>query len=252
MKLRRLVMPVSAFFVVAAALLLAGCAGDTTTVVQPSTEAPGIAVSGMGEVLAPPDTGFFNIGVESRATTVADARNKAAKAADAVIASLKKNGVDGKDIKTTSLQIQPEYDYSKSSETPRIIGYRVFNNVEVKVRKLDSFSKIVDDAVDAGGDDARLQNIWFDIEDTTKLLEQAREAAMKDAKEKGEQLAKLGGVKLGAPLAISETQGTAPTPEMAFAAPAAGKAADSSIPTPIETGTGKVVVNVSVRWSIEK
>ncbi len=247
---KQLALVAAAAIMTAAAVFAAGCSGDTTTVVQPSEEAPGISVSGMGEVIAPPDTGFFNVGVESRAETVAEARDRAAKAADAVIASLKKNGVDSKDIKTTALSIQPEYDYSKDGESPRIIGYRVYNSVEVKVRKLDSFSKILDDAVEAGGDDTRIQNIWFDIEDTTKLLEQARELAMKDAQAKAEQLAKLGGVKLGTPLAISEAQGPAPTPEYR-AAPATGKS-DAAFDTPIEPGTGSLVVHVTVRWGIEK
>lgn len=249
-QLRKTALVAGAAVLATVSVLIAGCSNETSTVVQPSEEAPGISVSGMGEVISAPDTGFFNVGVESRAKSVAEARDRAAKAADAVIASLKKNGVDGKDIKTTALSIQPEYDYSKNGEAPRIIGYRVHNSVEVKVRKLDSFSKILDDAVEAGGDDARVQNIWFDIEDTTKLLEQAREAAMKDAKAKAEQLAKLGGVKLGTPLAISESQGAAPTPEYRLA-PATGKS-DAAVDTPIEPGTGSLVVYVNVRWGIEK
>ncbi len=251
MKPRQIMFTASAAVVALAALFVAGCTGDTTTVVQPSQEAPGITVSGMGEIFATPDTGFFNVGVESRATTVAEARNQAARAADAVIASLKKNGVDSKDIKTTALSIQPEYDFSRDGQAPRIIGYRVNNSVEVKVRKLDDFSQVLDDAVEAGGDDARVQNIWFDIEDTTALLEQAREAAMKDARQKGEQLAKLGGVKLGDPLAISEVQGPGPTPEYRLA-PATGEKSDAAFDTPIEPGTGSLVVNVSVRWGIEQ
>jgi len=244
----RLLFPI--VVVIALAALVAGCSQDKpTTIVSPSSESTGVSVSGRGEVQAPPDTGFFNVGVEVHAKTVAEARDQAAKAADAVIKSLKSNRVDEKDIKTTQLGINPEYDY-KNSGQPRIVGYVVTNTVEVKVRKLDDFSKIVDDAAAAGGDNTRLQGIRFDIEDNTKLLEQARKAAMEDAKKKAEELAKLGGVKLGSPLSIAETQSTAPPPELAAMdkafAPSTGQA-----PTPIQTGTGSVVVSVEVRWSIE-
>lgn len=251
MNAKRLVVPLIAALAAGTALLAAGCTGDTTNVVQPSQEAPGITVSGMGEVISAPDTGFFNVGVESREETVAAAREKAARAAEAVISSLKKNGIDSKDIKTTGLSIQPEYDYSKPGDNPRVIGYRVFNTVEVTVRELDSFSKVLDDAVEAGGDDARVNNIRFDIEDTDALLEQAREAAMKDAKAKAEQLARLGGVKLGDPLAISEVQSPGPSPEYRLV-PATGGKSDSAFETPIEPGTGSLTVNVNVRWSIEQ
>ncbi len=224
-----------------------GCSNKTTTVVQPPGDATGISVTGKGEVQAPPDTGFISIGVDVHGTTVADARDGAAKAADAVISSIKKNGVDEKDIKTTGLSISPEYSYDRNGGSPRITGYRVTNTVEVKVRKLDNFSKVVDDAAIAGGDNARLNSIRFDIEDTTKLLQQAREAAMNDARAKADQLAKLGNVKLGVPLAISELQASNPPPVLA--APATG-AADSFAKTPIQPGTGTVTVNVQVRWSV--
>ncbi len=233
------------------ALAAASCGDETSNVVvQPSTEAPGIAVSGRGEVQAPPDTGFFDAGVNVTATTVADARNLAAKAADAVIASVKKNGVDSKDVKTTQFRIDPVYDYGKTGGTPRITGYTVTNTVEVKVRALDNFSKVIDDAVAAGGDSVRVQGIRFDILDNTALLQQAREAAMKDAQAKADQLAKLGNVKLGVPLAISEEQSSAPPPILAQGAKTAQSSPD--VATPIETGTGSVVVTVQVRWGIEK
>jgi len=232
---------------VAAVLLFAGCEGDKTTVVTTSPEVTGISVTGHGEVEAPPDTGFFDVGVQVSAPTVAAARDGAASAADRVISALKKDGVDAKDIQTQNFFITPEYDYSKNSSRPTITGYQVSNTVSVKVRKLDNFSKIVDDAAAAGGDAVRLSGIRFGIEDDKKLLDQARAAAMDDAKQKADQLAKLGGVKLGPPQTISETQGTRPPETFAAVDKATGGV---SVPTPIEAGTGKVTVDLSIRWAI--
>ncbi len=232
---------------VAVPFLGAVACNDKTEVIVPSAEQQtGISVSGRGEVQATPDTGFFSVGVEVTATTVGDARENAAKAADAVINAVKKNGVDDKDIKTTQFSINPRYDYRNGNQ-PKITGYAVTNMLQVKVRKLDDFSKVIDAAVKAGGNDTRVQSIWFDIEDTTKLLEQAREAAMKDAKAKAEQLAKLGGVVLGRPMMITEI--TATNPPVLYAEKAAGGVATDTA-TPIQPGTGTVVVQVSVTWSI--
>jgi uncharacterized protein YggE len=227
--------------------LFAACSEGDTNVVTSAQETPGIQVSGHGEVQAQPDTAFIDMGVQVTEKNVADARESAAKAADAVISSLKQNGVDEKDIKTINFSIQPQYVYDKNGTEPRITGYIVTNTVEAKIRKLDSLSKVIDDATLAGGDNARFQSVRFDIEDNQKLLEQAREAAMKDAKAKADQLAKLSGVSLGKPLSISETQSSTPPPQLAeaFAAPATGRTA-----TPIQPGTGSVTVDVTVRWSI--
>ncbi len=227
-----------------------GCNGETKVVTQaagPNTEL-GIAVSGHGEVTAPSDTGFLDVGVQARNPTVAGARDKAAAAADAVIKSLKGNGVDEKEIKTSQLNINPEFDY-KSGAEPRIIGYLVTNTVNVKVTKLDNFSKIIDDAIAAGGDATRIQSIRFDVQDNAKFLEQARKAAMDDAQKKAAQLATAGGVKVGKPVLISETQSSRPQPIAASAFDT--RAAQASPPTPIQPGTGAIVVDVSVRYLID-
>jgi len=239
--------PIAVFLVLAVVLAGTACSEGDTNVMTGPQETAGLQVSGHGEVQAQPDTAFINLGVQVTAKNVAEARDSAAKAADAVISSLKKNGVDEKDIKTTNYSIQPQYVYDKNGGEPRITGYTITNTVEAKIRKLDSLSKAIDDATLAGGDNARFQGVRFDIENNEKLLEQAREAAMKNAKAKADQLAKLGGVTLGKPISISETQSSNPPPELAETAyaPATGRQA-----TPIQPGTGSVTVDVVVRWGI--
>ena len=70
---------------------------------------------------------------------------------------------------------------------------------------------------------------------------------MADARTKAEQLAKLGGVSLGKPRSIAETQGATPV----YPAGIPGVARDSAGSTPVETGTNTVTVDVTVRWAIE-
>lgn len=246
---RKILVTLAISTALAFGLLAAGCRGGTTTVNTAPTDLSGVTVAGHGEVQAPSDTGFFDIGVSVTAPTIEEARNRAAQSADAVIKSLKTNGIDQKDIKTSNFSIQPQYDFSKQTSEPKILGYIVTNSVEARVRKLDTFSKVIDGAVAAGGNDARLQNVRFGIEDTEKLLGQAREAAMKDAKKKAEQLANLGGVNLGPPVTISETRVTnPPAPGMASAS-AANR--DAAFTTPIEPGSGSLAVDLTVRWSLK-
>lgn len=227
------------------ALAFVACSGDTN-VVTGEAEGTGITVQGVGRIEAPPDTGFIDIGVAVEAATVADAREGAATAAAAVIASVRDNGVEERDIRTLNLSIEPRYDYSNNS-APRITGYAVSNTVSIKVRDIDTFSVIIDEATAAGGDAVRVNSIRFDIEDNAELLDRAREAAMEDAKRKAEQLASLGGVSLLVPVSIAEV--SEPAPQAEFAALGARDMAYSS--TPIQPGTGTVEVRLAVRWSIE-
>jgi uncharacterized protein YggE len=231
----------------AATLLAAACTteeGDTI-VNTPGSTTNGITVSGRGEAFGSPDVALISLGVQAQATTVAEARETSASTAQAVIDSVKKNGVADKDIVTTQFTIQPQYDF-RSNGGQTIRGYQVTNVISIKVRKIDTAGKVLDDATAAGGNNTLVQGISFTIDDPSKLQEAARADALKDAQDKAEQLAKNAGVKLGKPMAISESTGSTPIP---YAAETARAAADTV--TPIQTGDLQVTISVQVLYAIE-
>lgn len=227
-------------------LAAAGCTEDGgTTLVSTAADSSGIVVVGAGEASAPPDTAFITVGVQVTQPSVEAARSEAARSAAAVIAAVKKAGVEDRDVRTTQFSISPNYVYPRDGGEPKITGYTVSNTLELKVRKLDALSAVIDDAAEAGGDAVRVNSVRFDIDDPTKLYEAARALAMKDARAKAEQLAALGNVKLGKPISIAETQAERPIQDTVRSAALAKEA------TPIEAGTTAITVTVSVRWAIE-
>ena len=211
--------------------------------------ATGITVSGHGEASAPPDIATLEVGVQTSAETVAESRGRAAEAAAAVIDAVKGSGVEAADIQTSGFSIQPEYSEGRGGRERRVTSYTVTNMLRVKVRELDSLSTVLDGAAVAGGDEARVRGISFDREDTAALATEARAQAMADARERAVQLAELAGVTLGAPVAISEDQTHGSSPRFEMEAPRMMAMATDAA-TPIESGTGKVTVNVVVRWGI--
>jgi uncharacterized protein YggE len=234
--------------ILALAFLATACEGGTTVNVPPqgdSTATDGISVSGLGEVRAEPDIAVISIGIEATGPTVQEARDKGADAANALIASLKANGVEEKDILTTSVNIYPQYVYPQN-EPARITGYITNNQLAVTVRELDNAGRVIDDGVAAAGDTARLQGIQFGIDDPEPLLKQAREKAVADARSRAETYAAAAGLKLGAIIAISESS---PSAGPILRAPATGGAFDSG--TPIQPGETTVSSTVAVRFAIE-
>lgn len=207
---------------------------------------PGITVSGLGEAAIEPDTGFIDLGIQTTRRTVAEAREAAAATASRVIDTVKTNGVEPRDIQTTSLSINPTYEHVRDSE-PRVAGYQVSNVLAVRIRDLSAFSRIVDDVLDAAGDDARVNGIRFGREDDAAAIAEARAAAMEDARACAEQLASLAGLRLGRALAIQETA-RAPVPRPMMMERAMFSAADH---TPIEAGSARVTVSVVVRYAID-
>ena len=229
------------------AVLLAACGdgegGAVSGYGSGETTGSGINVTGQGRVYGTPDTLTLNLGVSVLRETVNAATDEAAAKAEAIIAALRAKGVAEIDIQTANYSIYPEYDYN--GDTQRLIGYRVSNNLTVKIRDLAKAGEIIDAATAAGGNDVVVQNLAFSIEDNTALLEMARTAAWNDAEAKAEQLARLAGVTLQRAVSITETINYN-TPPVYYER---GLGADQAA-TPIEPGQQEVTVVVQVTFGL--
>ncbi len=253
-------------------------------------EAAGIVVSGSGRASAAPDVAALRLGVQAIEATVGEARSAAAGAMNAVMESVRDDGVEDKDIQTGYFSIQPRYtgreitrcvdaagpdeaateteantegpastgmaDSPKAQECFQeyrsvITGYEVSNNLTVLVRDLDTVDDVIDGAVEAGGDNIRFNGLSFSLEDTKKLETEARSAAVSNLKAKAGELANLAGVELGELVYLTETGGFQP-PVVRAEFALAKAAADSSggIATPISPGEVSVEVNVVGQYLI--
>jgi uncharacterized protein len=203
-----------------------------------------ISVSGEGTVSVPPDLAQIDAGVASDAKTAKEAAEANNVAMGKVLAALKGAGIDEKDYQTSRLSLQPQYAPNRSGPQA-VTGYRASNRVTIKVHDLTKVASVIDALVAAGAND--IGNVGFTVSQPSKLLDEAREKAVADARRKAEIYAKAAGVMLGAPLDI--TEGGAPTPmfrsKMVAAAPMAVAG------TPIAQGEETLSVSVSITWAIK-
>ena len=211
-----------------------------------SSEPQGLIVSGEGRASAAPDVAVLGLGVSAKASTVGAANSQAQQAMTALLDSLEANGVQEKDIQTTSFAIQPEYDYRNDEQV--LTGYRVSHMLQVKVRDIDRAGEVIDDAVQAGGDLLQVQSISFIIDDTTALSSQARQKAMADAQAKAEELASLAGVTLGDPTYITESTSTPYSQPYDYGLRA--DSAEAAPATQISLGELEIVVYVNITYGI--
>ena len=161
----------------------------------------------------------------------------------AVVAPVKKDGVDDKDIVTVNLSLSPVYDYGNGS-SPRLVAQQFTNTVKVTVRNLKTVSAVIDDAIAAGA--TTVSGISFRLNDPKGAQAQARALAVADAKAKADALTSAAGVSIKGVASITEsTIQTSPVP-VAYSLDAAGK----SVSTPVQTGTTDIVVQVSISYLI--
>ncbi len=225
--------------------LMGGLSPQPLTQAAASDQVRGITVQGTGRVTLKPDLATLSLGVITQATSAAQAQSNASKAMTAIIAAVKKQGVADADMVSQSISLNPTYDYQTGSAPPRITGYTASQSLSVKARDLTKVGPLIDAGVAAGAN--QVGGVSFSVDDPTAATEQARKAAVDDAKKRAQTLAQASGVALGAPISIVESSAPAPTPiEYAKPADAAGAIAS----TPVQVGTTEVVVTIVITYAI--
>ncbi len=150
-----------------------------------------VKVTGTSDVKVMPDRAVIDIGVEKQNVSA----NLAKKAADAasreILTVLRGSGIDEKDIQTTFLSLAPQYDYRNG----RVTYFVAEQNLTVTVRDLSKVDALLESLVKAGGN--RISSIQYETSDLRKYRDQAREMAVKAAREKAEALAKALGQSIG-------------------------------------------------------
>ena len=202
-----------------------------------------ISVSGEATVSAGPDLAQIDAGVANDAKSAKEASDANNAAMGKVLLALKGAGIPEKDYQTSRLSLQPQYAPNRSTGANPVVGFRASNRVTVKIRDVTKVASVIDTLVGAGAND--IGNISFDVTQASKLLDDAREQAVADARRKAEIYAKATGVTLGAPLSVSE--GGAPMPLFKTRMTAAPMAA----PAAVAPGEETLSVTVNVSWAIK-
>ena len=213
-----------------------------------------ITVSGVGEMTVIPDVGEFSFAVVQEAQEAADAQNRVSEVMDNLLEYLEEFGVKEKDIKTTSYNISPRYEYTNTNEfrfpsgARELVGYEVSQWVTVKVRALDILGSVIGEIGSRGA--TNISNVRFTVEDEEFVKAQARELAILDAKRKARVLAKNLGVSIVRIVHFNEGGGRV-FYDYAIAEVSMAKGGDGMAVPQIPVGENKIISNVTVTYSVD-
>jgi uncharacterized protein len=201
-----------------------------------------VTVTAVGQVRVQPDQAIVRLGVETEAETAAQALSRNNQQMNALLESLRAAGIPSQDVQTQTIRLSPRYgevEPAQGRPTRTIVGYRAVNMVEVRSRDLQDLGEVIDTAVDAGGN--VVEGIRFEVSNRSGLLDQAREAAMAEARRKAEQLATAAGASIDQVLTIREADRTPrPVPAPALEVPEQA--------VPVQPGEETIEVTVEVAW----
>ena len=212
-----------------------------------------ITAAGQGMVSAPPDTVTINAGVTNSARTAREALAANSQIMTQVFAAMRTMNIPDRDIRTTNLNLQPQYGPAPAgtivnlNDRP-VTGYRATNNVSITIEDVAKAGPALDALVAAGANQSG--GLSYSIRNNQRLLDQARTDAVKDAMARAKVYAAAAGVSLGALHAITDT---APAPVVnlqGFTQPAPLGALPAP-PPPIGIGEQTLRVNITMSWEIK-
>jgi uncharacterized protein len=175
--------------------MLAGLA-----VAEEKTPSKFVRVTGTSEVRVVPDRAVIEIGVEKQDPSASAAKHAEDAAARQILAALRASGIDEKDIQTTYLWLQQRSSYEKKQ---KVYYFVAAQTMTVTVRDISKLDTLLEALVQAGGN--RIDSIEYETSEMRKYRDQARELAVKAAREKAEALARALGQDIGRAQQIEET-----------------------------------------------
>lgn len=212
-----------------------------------------ITFSATGEVYAKPDLALTTFSVVTEAETAVEAMSKNTEKMNAIINSVENQGVEDKDLKTTSFNIYPRYEWHEKgtcilpcpSGERVLVGYEVRQSLQVKIREMEKVGTIIQGATDVGAN--QVGDLRFTIDNKDELKNQARVMAIGEAKAKAKTLASQLGINLIRISNFSETSGAVPYYYGLEMVESDGKGGGD---LQIETGENKIEVTVHITYEI--
>lgn len=176
----------------------------TLVTTNKSTE---LAVVGEGKVEVTPDTAYVDAGITiNKASSVEETQKKINEINNKIVDILREIGIEKGDIKTSNYSINPNYKYENNEN--RVDGYNGNANIQIKVRDPQMASKVIESVTTAGAN--QIQGSRFVVDKPELYREEARNAAIENAKEQAQNLAKNLGIKLGKVTNIVESSPNQP------------------------------------------
>ncbi|HET9839475.1 MAG TPA: SIMPL domain-containing protein [Candidatus Angelobacter sp.] len=162
-----------------------------------------VRVVGAAEVKVVPDRAIIELGVQKQDPNAGAAKRAADAAARRILAALRANGIDDRDVQTTYLSLQPESYVRKGVRVSYFVAQQTLN---ITVRDLAKLDVLLEALVKAGGN--RIDSIAYETSELRKYRDQARDMAVKAAREKAAALAQALGQEVGKAHSIEEVPET--------------------------------------------
>lgn len=204
-----------------------------------------VTVTGYGEARGDPDMATVSVGFTVTDTDIRSAVAESNDTIAAITAAMQELGIDPVDIQTTGFNVWPEDVWDQ--ETGQATGekrFHVDNTMQINIRTIGDVGKVLETAITNGANS--IYGLNFGIQDTKALANEARDAALENARSRAEAIADGLGFTVGEVSSVTDQSGGNIYPYFVQAGMGMGGGGEP----PISQGQMTVSVSVSVTYVI--
>lgn len=202
-----------------------------------------VRVSGEGRVEAVPDMAVISLRVWRRSESAQEATAELAEAVGGVLSALEAQGVDARDMQTSSLNLAPIWSNTRDGSERELLGYEASNILSVRVLELDRFGAVLDATLAQGANG--FQGFRLSVQEPRPFEDGARVAAFEDGYAKARLYAEAASMRIVGIRSITEGGGFRAQPMQESMMRAA------SMDMPIAAGTMDITVSVALEVVLE-
>lgn len=175
-------------------------AASSRTFAEDKPEPRLVTVAGEAEVNVAPDEVVFDLTVQTFNKELKLAKTQTDERLKGLIALVKRYGVADADTQTDYVKLDPRYRGDSDART--LLGYSVRKDLVFTLRDVTRAEGLLSELLDSGV--TRINNVGFRSSQLRKYRDEARDLAMKAAREKAAALAGAVGQKIGKAYSIEE------------------------------------------------
>lgn len=218
---------------------------------QPKSRLPSMTVTADAVREVVPDIALLQLSVSAEKPTASAAAEETARTSQAVLAEIKAQGLDPRDLKT-SFNVSPVFDEERGPQGQvlkrKLRGYLARNALTLRLRDTARAGALARSLIDKGAN--VFESIAFLVGEDQRRLDELRVEATKEAVRRARLYAEAAEVRLGRVLSIEPeaepNAGVADLPRRPT--PRQGEVVTTVIP--VEPGVQRLTAQVSITWEI--
>jgi len=207
-----------------------------------------LTVTAEGKTSVTPDLAEVSFSVVTQGSDPQSLSNNNNNKMNAVLQFVASQGISASDTATTAYDLEPNYEYNRTTGKSTISGYTLTQTVTVKIHDLTKVASVLGGLAPLGVN--QIGGVNFTYDDPDAVLAPARADAFAKAKAKAMSMASQAGAQLGGVVSVSEGSSPLPRPYYSLASGASANGVPAmSVPT-IQPGSQDVTDDVTITYAL--